>query len=426
MFRVAGIQVYLHWTWLAVAWFEIGTRVNKYQSMVWNVVEYLTLFGIVLLHEFGHALACRQVGGQADRIMLWPLGGVAFVQPPPRPGALLWSIAAGPLVNVVLVPITVVAVLLAQSAGLPTRSRTSAHFLLSIAVINAGTAHFQHVADLPSGRRADSPGPALVRRGAGGSLMIAGTIGLIAAAGLLVVAIGHLQDVWLAAVSVLSPGRPWRGFRMGLGLHRLQPTLDLINQASSAMHSGRHDEAVEQFTKVINAGGEPGVMAAALRIAASPRAGLEIGKGRSRTMTKRSTFSPNSPAHNNLAWLLATCPVDGLRNGHEAVEHATWACQATEWSRPHFLGTLAAACAEIGDFDQAVRLQQRDNVGSEVLPNLRRGDSPRPLATLRTAPAVPPAARGRLKPAVTTAPALSPARARRHFNRCCKSGDRFS
>src|SRR5438105_5834840 len=106
LFRIAGIQVYLHWAWLLVAYFEIINRVNRYQSMAWNVIEYLALFGIVLMHEFGHALACRQVGGQASRIMLWPLGGVAFVQPPPRPGALLWSIAAGPLVNVVLVPIT--------------------------------------------------------------------------------------------------------------------------------------------------------------------------------------------------------------------------------------------------------------------------------------------------------------------------------
>ena len=32
--------------------------------------------------------------------MLWPLGGVAYVNPPQRPGATLWSIAAGPLVNV--------------------------------------------------------------------------------------------------------------------------------------------------------------------------------------------------------------------------------------------------------------------------------------------------------------------------------------
>ena len=42
-------------------------------------------------------------------IMLWPLGGLAFVQPPQRPGPFLWSIAAGPLVNVVLLPITFVA-----------------------------------------------------------------------------------------------------------------------------------------------------------------------------------------------------------------------------------------------------------------------------------------------------------------------------
>ena len=84
LFRIVGIQVYLHWTWLLIAYFEIVNRVNRYQSMIWNVIEYLALFGIVLMHEFGHALACRQVGGQANRIMLWPLGGVAFVQPPPR------------------------------------------------------------------------------------------------------------------------------------------------------------------------------------------------------------------------------------------------------------------------------------------------------------------------------------------------------
>src|SRR5271156_86379 len=127
LFRIAGIQVYLHWSWLLVGYFEIVNRVNKYQSMTWNVIEYLALFGIVLLHEFGHALACRQVGGQANQIMLWPLGGVAFVQPPPRPGALLWSIAAGPLVNVILLPVTVTAVVVAISAGLGNEYRDFVH-----------------------------------------------------------------------------------------------------------------------------------------------------------------------------------------------------------------------------------------------------------------------------------------------------------
>src|SRR5215470_9867567 len=105
LFRLSGIQVFLHWSWFAVALIEINTRQNEYSSMIWNALEYLALFAIVLTHEFGHALACRQVGGKAEQIVLWPLGGVAYVAPPPRPGATLWSIAAGPLVNVALVPI---------------------------------------------------------------------------------------------------------------------------------------------------------------------------------------------------------------------------------------------------------------------------------------------------------------------------------
>jgi Zn-dependent protease len=102
LFRVAGIDVFLHWSWFVVAVFEINGRARTYSSFAFNVYEYFALFLIVLLHEYGHALACRQVGGAADRIVLWPLGGVAYVNPPPRPGATLWSIAAGPLVNVVL------------------------------------------------------------------------------------------------------------------------------------------------------------------------------------------------------------------------------------------------------------------------------------------------------------------------------------
>ncbi len=102
LFRLFGVTVWLHWSWLLVAGYVLWERADQYSSQAWNAAEYLALFGIVLMHEFGHALACRSVGGTADRIMLWPFGGVAFVRPPPRPGAVLWSIAAGPLVNVVL------------------------------------------------------------------------------------------------------------------------------------------------------------------------------------------------------------------------------------------------------------------------------------------------------------------------------------
>ena len=96
LFHVAGISVLLHWSWLLVAIFEITQRADTYPSLAWNVAEYLVLFGIVLLHELGHAFACRMVGGTAEQIILWPLGGIAYVNPPLRPGAVLWSISAGP------------------------------------------------------------------------------------------------------------------------------------------------------------------------------------------------------------------------------------------------------------------------------------------------------------------------------------------
>ncbi len=104
-FRLWSIDVHVHWSWFVVAIYSVSSRAPRYESPAWALAEYLALFGVVLMHEFGHALACRQVGGRADQIVLWPLGGVAYVAPPARPGATLWSIAAGPLVNVVLLPV---------------------------------------------------------------------------------------------------------------------------------------------------------------------------------------------------------------------------------------------------------------------------------------------------------------------------------
>src|SRR5438874_13840431 len=97
LFRFAGIDVYLHFTWFLVAAIFMTDYVRRFQSPVWGVLEYVARFVIVLTHEFGHALACCQVGGVATRIILWPLGGIAFVNPPLRPGAYPWWHAAWPL-----------------------------------------------------------------------------------------------------------------------------------------------------------------------------------------------------------------------------------------------------------------------------------------------------------------------------------------
>ena len=66
-----------------------------------------------------------------------------------------------------------------------------------------------------------------------------------------------------------------------------------------------------------------------------------------------------SQALNNLAWLLATCGDDRLRNGAEAVRDAEQACALTGYKQAGFLGTLAAAYAEAGRFPEAVSTCQR-------------------------------------------------------------------
>jgi Tfp pilus assembly protein PilF len=66
-------------------------------------------------------------------------------------------------------------------------------------------------------------------------------------------------------------------------------------------------------------------------------------------------FPRTANAQNALAWFLATCPDRARRNGREAIGYANQACELTKWSDAGIIDTLAAAYAEVGDFDNAIK-----------------------------------------------------------------------
>jgi len=219
LFRYSGITVFLHWSWFFVAAYEISTRSRSYSSISWNVAEYLALFVIVMLHEFGHALACRQVGGEANQIILWPLGGVAYVNPPPRPGATLWAIAAGPLVNVVLMPVLFALGALSRSSGWAADLPNAYALLKAVFYINAGLLVFNMLPVFPL------DGGQILRSllwfvlGRARSLMVATVVGLLGIAGFIVFAI-WIHSAWLGILAAFMLMNCWGGLQHARALAR--------------------------------------------------------------------------------------------------------------------------------------------------------------------------------------------------------------
>lgn len=212
LFRLAGVDLYLHWSWFLVAIWEIQGQSGRYTSMVWSVLEYLTLFLIVLTHEFGHAMACRSVGGTANQILLWPFGGVAYVNPPQRPGAMLWSIAAGPLVNVALAPLLFGLVVLGKSMGWAESMPDLDTFLNSVLYIDLGLLVFNMLPVYPL------DGGQILRSllwfvlGRGRSLMVATVLGFVGIVGL-VAAAAYMRSIWTVAISVFLLLNCWSGLQ---------------------------------------------------------------------------------------------------------------------------------------------------------------------------------------------------------------------
>jgi Zn-dependent protease len=105
LFKLFGVDVKLHWSWflLLLLYIDFGDTATE---MMYSVLTLVTVFGYVLVHEFGHILAAKRYGVSTDYVVLNIFGGVAMVDQTMQdltPKQQMWVVFAGPLTNLIMI-----------------------------------------------------------------------------------------------------------------------------------------------------------------------------------------------------------------------------------------------------------------------------------------------------------------------------------
>ncbi len=129
------------------------------------------------------------------------------------------------------------------------------------------------------------------------------------------------------------------------------------NLGMALLQKGRVDEAMVYFKKALRI--KPDDAEACFNLG---NALLQKGRTDEAISHYQQALQINpdyTEALNNLAWLLATCPDAHIRDGVQAVKYAGRACELTHYGMTTLVGTLAAACAEAGRYDEAIAAAQK-------------------------------------------------------------------
>ncbi len=241
--RLAGIEVRVHATFfLLVAWVAWGNYAaqGSAAAALAGVLFIALLFGIVVLHELGHALTARRYGVATRDITLLPIGGVARLERmPEEPRHELAVAVAGPAVNVVLAGVLVGIGLL---FGIDIRPVAATDNLLAqLLWINVALATFNMLPAFPlDGGRALRAVLAM-RMSSVRATEIAAKLGQALAVGLGIV--GLFGNVVLLLVAVFI----WMGARAETGAAQLKDAMSGLTAGQAAireLHVLRPGDAV--------------------------------------------------------------------------------------------------------------------------------------------------------------------------------------
>lgn len=111
---VFGIRIRVHMLFILYIAFEL---LGAGGNFLYSAHFLFILFGSVFLHELGHCYAARKVGGSADEVLMWPLGGLATVDGPRTPWPQFAIAIGGPCVTLLLLVISRTIMWLAMGAN---------------------------------------------------------------------------------------------------------------------------------------------------------------------------------------------------------------------------------------------------------------------------------------------------------------------
>jgi Zn-dependent protease/predicted transcriptional regulator len=151
---IAGIGIYLHWTFLLLIAAIFGFYYVQSQSLgaaLSGMGLIVGVFGCVVLHELGHALTARRFGVGTRSITLYPIGGLARLERiPSEPMKEFWIAIGGPAVNLAIAAVLAAALLVGGGSFSPdVLQAPGSHTLASLLWINLALAGFNLLPAFP-------------------------------------------------------------------------------------------------------------------------------------------------------------------------------------------------------------------------------------------------------------------------------------